>query len=376
MSLGYILVVMCMVMGLVLKIGIVFPLKKKIYVFYTSLVYSIYIFSFEIWLDRQTSFGFVTSLEYLLFGLFEVLLMVFFVMAFSKSATWKTITLCFLMVTFEDMISAVFLCVIPYVGDNFEKFLIGDNYGVSTFSGIMIFVLMAFYYFFFAIIYRHFIKKDNYKMEKYYRILFVGLLGMVVYPSVSGKLRMFLSGDITVYNFMFTFSIVGIGWLFVLIYRKYENHHIDSNIAYYAKKESRGDSNKEIKLFEEDSELNAYLNECVNKIKNMGIYVDVISYLADTISLTVNDRIIKRELYESFKEIEEYIYRKKPYSVICFKKNRSGIFIHIEYNKKPRGIVLSKMFNRDYLSVHKDYYRYDISGRDKNEITFFIPVSE
>ena len=134
------------------------------------------------------------------------------------------------------------------------------------------------------------------------------------------------------------------------------------------KKDERGDSNKEIKIFLEE-DVNLYLNNTVKKLKDKGFAVDVISYMAERVSIPTDSDQFLCTLEGIFENVLQNKCPGKPYAVICIKKKRDDLIIHVEYNKSSVKQVFARLFTGEHLFVLNDCYRYDETGITRDEIT-------
>ena len=374
MPIGYILIVLAQPFNLFFLTLLVFPVKKRIYSLYVYILHLFTVIQFEIVGCNTT--GWLYTFYTVLAGILEFTVPYIIAKYYLRSLRWKSTFMYFIFGGITNSVLGIIVTHFNYGRDYFSAYLRYDLNGVSALYGLFYLAIAIFFNVIMALIYRRFIIKENILFEKFYRIITLFFMTVVVLSGIFFKYdAASMDNNIQWYYsyFMPTFIVILI-CIMAIFFVQQEKKRIKktySNIMYENKAE-RGDSNKKVCIFNEGSKINVYLNSIVKELKKKGFAIEIISYMSERISVPDEDIIIK-ELSDVIAYVEESKAKEYSYIVINFKKINGGLVIHMEYNKRMALRHIYRLLKREYISVLDKYYRYEKTGTVTDEIMLLYP---
>ena len=438
MSLGYLMIILSQPLILMAPTAITFSWRKRIYIVYTFLI----CFAFNLGTELLGPELQRSRLWFLFFCSMELTLPYLFGRFFLNDLTWKSAVFYEIIALFINLFSTNIIRIIPVTRHDFFKYLEYKGRDVSIAGGLLIFFIFQFVAFAISYVFRKLLTSSNQSHEKIYMTVYFIYMVIALISAVttkSGKIDIDEGMSLFFYYLLPVIILINIV-IIIIALTVHQKRHV-ANIykgIVLQKKEDRGDSNKQFRIFEDGSVLNDYFTQRISKYKKQGVAVDIISYLPERISAPVGEEEFIKEMDKVFAEYEEnrkaeglrwcraggkaegLSWRKaggkaegqkwcrtggkakgrkssddkrdKPlrgkntadgtdvrigsYLVISFKMNKNGIIIHLEYDHISNWNFFTKLFEREYVSFMNDYYKFEKQSLMTNEVLLMYPYSK
>jgi len=368
-NLRYILMLLAQPVSFAAITGIVLLVKRKRYILYSYLIHLLYIAVVEVF--RSYAGDRVYAVAFVFFNLTEVVLPLIFARYFVRNLTWKAAFYYLFLGTADNMIYQSLIVRTGAGRAAFEAYL-DCRWSEIALSGALLNVLvMLLVYFTVALLGRFSARKAVEAMERYYRPIYIVLSALLV----AGNVIMRTSRDYADNHpeFFWTIlvpvvdilAIAGL-LLFFISFGKEGLKDICEKLRRVEKSE-RGDSNKEIRIFNEDW-INRYFQHRTDELKRKGLAVEIISYMPCRISVSLEES----RWMPCFEDVLLSLREKRTvYFVMVFRPLGDSIVINMEYG--DGSFHRRNMLNRDHLTVFRDHYLYEQQERGHGSVTLLLP---